>query len=177
MIYLNGLFYLVHFFLRGVICLKFYEISPDYLKYLKQFDNKVPDYSYTNVKFYCGVVLTLGDFEYFVPVSSFKKTQSTNMVIYDNAQKALSSLRFCFMIPIPKDKKDKIIAIKDFSKESDSAYIALLRKELRYCKNNKERIKTKATQVYNMGITPEHERYKECCKFKTLELNSLNYIP
>ena len=161
----------------GCFLLDFYEISKDYLDYLRGIDGKVPESSSTkNAKFYCGVVLEINSFEYFVPVSSFTERQSTNLLIIDNEKKTLSSLRFCFMVPIPPGKRDEIVQRKDFSLITDTAYVGLLSKEHRFCQQNEERIKNKAVTVYKMGIDPKHPRHNDCCKFEKLETSCSNFF-
>ena len=86
--------------------LDFYEVSADYIAYLVKFDSKVPhiDYSQSSNhdKFMCGIVLSVNGYDYFAPISSFAVQQRTNMIIKNENGKGISSIRFSFMIPIPK---------------------------------------------------------------------------
>ncbi|MGG5375196.1 hypothetical protein IGI57_001692 [Enterococcus sp. DIV0213j] len=71
------------------------------------------------------------------------------------------------MIPV----LDEVIKIKDFSEETDTNYVALLSKELRYCRTHANEIYAKALEVYSFGTDETHPQYINCCKFKVLELN------
>lgn len=121
--------------------LKFYEVDSNYIKYLREYgDNKIPKIQYeTHKKFFCGIVLTINNFDYFAPVSSNKKKARTTFLIFDKDRetkqlKAISSLRFSFMFPCPK----QYLSQKIFSKENPK-YQVLLRKELHYCNKNREK--------------------------------------
>lgn len=51
--------------------LKFYDINPEYVNYLRQFDNRIPNIVYeANNKFVCGIVLSVNKHNYFAPISS-----------------------------------------------------------------------------------------------------------
>ncbi|EHK2346899.1 type III toxin-antitoxin system ToxN/AbiQ family toxin [Clostridium perfringens] len=146
--------------------LKFYGIEKAYLNFLKQHDPKVPNQDYkTNDKFFCGVVLEIDGFKYFVPVSHYNKQDNTNFVIKNNKGQAISSLRFCFMIPVP----EQYITYKDFSKETDKKYVKLLDTEIEYCRQNQEEISKKALKVYKIGCNSRHPLNRYCCDFKKLE--------
>ena len=54
--------------------LKWYIIDKQYVKYLRTFDDKVEDIEYKdNLKLYVGIILKVGKFNYYVPISSPKK--------------------------------------------------------------------------------------------------------
>ena len=82
-------------------------ISNDYLNFLRNYyDSKVPKNSYENTnKFFFGVTTIINGYLYYVPVSSFHKQHKTNILIKNRKNQAISSLRFSFMIPIPKKNK------------------------------------------------------------------------
>jgi protein AbiQ len=148
--------------------LSFFDIEEKYLNYLRNTDSQVPEISKTsNSKFFCGIVLEINGFEYYVPISSFTKKQATNKIIYDEHNNPKASLRFCFMVPLPKNVSVK--QMKDFSKISDQKYIGLLEKELEFCRKHAQTIKKDAKRVYQFGTNPQHKQYKNCCKFKELE--------
>lgn len=145
--------------------LKFYSVDKEYLNYLKKYDVKVPNQDYkTHDKFFCGVVLEINNFKYFVPVSHYNKQDNTNFLI-ENKGQAISSLRFCFMIPVP----DEYITYKDFSKETDEKYVKLMDTEIEYCRENEDKILNKAKKVYKIGCNSRHPLNKYCCDFKKLE--------
>ena len=132
--------------------LKFYEIDNDYIQYLKQYDNKIPDITYSsNNKFVLGIVLRMDHYHYFAPISSFAIQQQTNLVIKNNSR-AISSIRFSFMFPIPIE----VLNLKDFSSGTQS-YRDLLNVELQFCNQNIAEIKKKQIKYIGLGqiaITP-----------------------
>lgn len=158
--------------------LKFYEVDSEYIKYLKENgDDKIPNIEYKkHKKFFCGIVLTINNFNYFAPVSSYNKKVHTSFLIMDKDKetkklKPISSLRFSFMFPCPIE----YLSQKDFSKE-DEKYRNLLRKELRYCNKNREKIKKLANEVYKLGLKEETRKKFNICNFKKLEETYFRYI-
>ncbi len=150
--------------------LNFYEIESDYINYLRRTDSKIPQPSKTiNSKPFCGIVLNLGETNYYAPISSFIIPQQTNFLIKDG-NKVISSIRFSFMIPVPQ----YALILKDFSKE-ESNYASLLEKEHRYCKENIEKIRKKALNVYNNRLNNKDMFIINCCDFKKLESQCLLY--
>jgi protein AbiQ len=123
--------------------LKFYDIDENYLNYLKTFDRQVPNIRYNKFnKFFCGIVIQVGQHDYFAPVTPLTKQQRTNFLIYDKGR-AISSIRFSFMIPAFSE----IIKLKDFSAQPQT-YQDLLNVEIKYCNQKADEIFSKAEQVY-----------------------------
>ncbi len=158
--------------------LKFYEVDSEYIKYLKEnADDKIPDIDYEkHKKFFCGIVLTINNFNYFAPVSSYNKKAHTVFLIKEkdkktNQIKAISSLRFSFMFPCPIE----YLSQKDFSKENEK-YRNLLMKELKYCNLNVEKIKKLANMVYKLGLNKRTREKFNICNFEILEKKCLEYI-
>lgn len=158
--------------------LKFYEVDGEYIKYLKEnADDKIPNLEYENhKKFFCGIVLTINNFNYFAPVSSYNKKAHTVFLIMDKDRKTkelkpISSLRFSFMFPCPIEYLNQ----KDFSKEEEK-YKNLLIKELHYCNENREKIKKLANMVYKLGLNERSRERFNICDFKKLEEKCLEYI-
>lgn len=86
--------------------LKFYEVDSEYIKFLKENgDKRIPNIDYEkHKKFFSGVVLSINNFNYFAPVSSYNKKVHTAFLIKDKdlqtkELKPISSLRFSFMFP------------------------------------------------------------------------------
>ena len=157
--------------------LKFYEVNGEYIKYLKEnADDKIPNINYKkHKKFFCGIVLTINNFNYFAPVSSYNKKAHTTFLIMDKDRKTkemkpISSLRFSFMFPCPIE----YLSQKDFSKE-EKKYQNLLRKELDYCNANREKIRKLANEVYKLGLKEETRTRFNICNFQLLEQKCLEY--
>lgn len=156
--------------------LDFYEVSADYISFLMRYDSRVPrvDYSATgrHEKFLCGIVLSVGGYNYFAPVSSFKTPQRTNMIINNEDGRAISSIRFSFMIPIPSG----VFAVKRIQDEPNQEYRRLLNWELNYCRKNAKTIYRVAKHVYNSVVENKDPlMVKNCCNFGLLETACVEY--
>ena len=99
--------------------LNLYSVSDKYIKYLMQFDNRIYDNkedSRIYKRKYVGVVLTINDFNYYVPMSSPKKSDYIDYIDYEkkiirNDTKTIiriheggrlyGTLRISNMIPVP----------------------------------------------------------------------------
>ena len=157
--------------------LNFYEVSADYITYLLNFDSKVPkvDYSATGThdKFLCGIVLSINGNDYFAPISSFATQQHTNIIIKNEQNKAISSIRFSFMIPVPKN----VVVVKKIKEEPSPEYRRLLDWELRFCQSNSRAIYRLAKFVYNNVVENRDPiMVKNCCDFIKLEAACAEYI-
>ena len=157
--------------------LDFYEVNADYISYLMGFDSKVPHVDYTKEsrhdKFLCGIVLTINGHTYFAPISSFAVAQRTNLVIKNEQGKAISSIRFSFMIPVPLGVATRKI-IKD---EPSPEYRRLLNLELQYCRKNSKAIYRLAKHIYNTVVNQKDAvMVKNCCDFLKLESACAGYV-
>ena len=156
--------------------LQFYDIDTKYAAYLQSYDSQVPNISYgTNNKFVCGIVLSINGCNYFAPISSQTRKQKTNMLIQDTNGRVISSIKFCFMIPVPSCA----IVPKDFSKirMNDPNYANLLQAEYQFCNRHEADILAKAQKIYQIGCNPNHALNYTCCKFTLLEEKCKQYNP
>lgn len=150
------------FFMFGGACmsekLDFYEVNIDYVKYLKQFDSRIPDVVYQNRnKFVCGTLFKINGLNFFAPVSSFNIKQNSNYVI-EVGNVPVGSVRYSFMFPVP----DSEIKQKVINNESDYQYRFLLRQELKYCNKNREVIQSKAKAIYHKALDKNTTYHKFC---------------
>lgn len=86
--------------------LNFYDIDSKYTDYLREYDDKIPHINYdSRDKFLCGIVLSINNTNYYVPVSSNKNKYLSSFMICDYGENKnkipISSLRFSFMFPCP----------------------------------------------------------------------------
>lgn len=148
--------------------MQFYYVDKEYINYLRKKESKIPNIEYSNRdKFVCGKVLSVGDINYYVPVSHFNKKLQTNFPIKLNDE-IIATLQFKFMFPAP-DEAVKRVDFKEIS-SSDVKYADLLYKEYDYCKKHKDDIYKKAEYVYyKIGGNEKHYLYDKCCNFKLLE--------
>lgn len=155
--------------------LNFYLVDPRYIDHLKKAElaghawTKVPDVSYgadRKPKFLCGVVLKINDVNYYVPVTSYKKKQSENFLVYAENGQAVGSLRFNYMIPVPLEA----VRIRQINDEPDVAYRKLLLQELNYCNRHAEQISNMANRTYRAVVVGKVARIAEhSCDFSLLE--------
>lgn len=153
--------------------LKFYDVDENYIDFLKQYDEQVPNIKYDSVnKFVCGIVLQVNGIDYVAPISHNTKVVKTSLPVYCKG-KIISTIRFSFMFPA----KFEYLTVKDFAAiaETDSKYADLLRTEYRYCKMHEAEIFDKAERVYKIGCNKNHYLNYTCCDFKKLETVYLNY--
>lgn len=162
--------------------LNFFDVDDKYIKYLqKQEFNKrgfsrVPNVVYNNEqKFLCGIVLLISDFKYYVPVTSYNKKQSENILIIfpeDKYNQIKGSLRFNYMIPVP----DNEISVRRIKDEEDPSRRIFLQKQLNFCNSNYTKILTRANRTYDKIIKKYSLNLNNnSCDFKLLEQKCLEY--
>lgn len=120
-------------------------------------------------KFLCGIVLQINGFDYYVPVTSYKKKQSENILIEfpdDKYNKIKGSLRFNFMFPVPKQK----ISLRIIKNEPNIKRRIFLNNQLRFCNDNVERIHNQAKRTYQI-VTKKLNMFllDNACDFSLLE--------
>ena len=156
--------------------LNFYDVDKDYIAYLKRAETnvrgftRVPDMEYEGKqKFLCGVVLEISDFKYYVPVTSYKKKQTDNILIiieHHKYNKVKGSLRFNYMVPV----SDKYISKRIIKNEKDVVRRTFLHDQLQFCIENEEKILNQARRTYNVvtkGLNKGLDN--NSCMFKLLE--------
>lgn len=170
--------------------LKWYIAEKDYVKYLKSFDNKVENIDYkSTIKPYIGIILKIGEFNYYVPVSSPKKKhikmkESLDFIkIIDKKGIILGVLNLNNMIPI-LDSQIKVLKYAEIDKERDfkstkekRQYISLLTTELKMINLRIEKIQNNALKLYEIkDNNPNSNLAKRSCNFKLLEQKAIRYM-
>lgn len=145
--------------------LKIFTVSDNYIEYLSErceniYSNKVD--TRIHKRKYVGVVLTIKDYLYYIPMSSPKKTdyqkaghsyaikKSIVPIIRMTARNKLGekelkgTLRISHMIPVPKSE----IKLYDLDNERDVNYKNLVLDELRYINDNTNKIYQYANVMY-----------------------------
>ena len=143
--------------------LNLYSISDKYIKYLRKFDDKIYDNKEeirTHKRKYLGVVLTVNDFNYYIPMSSPKKSDYLDFdkkIVRNDAKTIIrihesgrlyGTLRISNMIPVPITELQPYI----IADEDDLKYREVILGELRYINNNSSKIIKYAKTVYNQKI-------------------------
>ncbi len=161
--------------------LNLYSVSDKYINYLRQFDDKIYDNKEeirTHERKYLGVVLTVNEFNYYIPMSSPKKSdyldidkkiirKDTKTIIRIlESNRLYGTLRISNMIPVPITELEPYMV----SNETDSKYKELILGELRYINNNSNKIIKYAKTVYNQKAKNIDIGYiKNTVDFKLLE--------
>ncbi len=148
-----------------------YVVDKEYINYLKQFDPHV------------GILLTIGRFNYYVPISSAKPKHSkmSNSLdfhkLQDNTTKYLYTvLNINNMIPVPDEcitqlKYNHIEEFRSFVNEKEKTdYIYLLQKEKALIDQAQDILQNKAMKLYKKCISkPDSSLATRCCDFMILE--------
>lgn len=165
-------FHTPFYFLKGIpMDLNLYTIDTSYVNFLRSdpklsnvFENKDDTDSF--LRKYLGVVLTIGQYNYYVPLSSPK---NSDYLFINGAKKIRKSiipiirivaedvngdlelkgtLKFSNMIPVP----DTSITYYDISKEMDQDYKILVEKEYEFIRKHKHLILRNASVLYKQKV-------------------------
>ena len=162
--------------------MNWYVAEKNYIQYLRQFDSKVGYIDYgSRLKLYLGIILSVGDFFYYVPISSAKKKHKNmkNSLDFQKIQDEntlYAVLNLNNMIPVPNSciqqiKYNQIEKFRSFDSETEKTdYIYLLQKEKRLIDAMEETIKNKAQKLYEKCTSaPNSKLAVRCCNFRLLE--------
>lgn len=149
--------------------LQLYHIHEGYIRFLHKVDHRV-QFNKGERRPYVGVVLKIGDHEYYVPLESPKPNHQnirSGGPILKLDEGRLGIMGFNNMIPV---KRYQLIQF-DILAEPNLQYRNLLLNQLRYCKRHKDIIYTRAKATYDKAIRGDNPFYSRvCCDFKRLEL-------
>lgn len=161
----------------------FYNVDLSYIDYLKKYESekkgytRVPNVQYKsgNNKFFYGAVLEIEGINYFVPISSKQHNKQDDLPIRtkDKYKRELSTLRFAYMLPIPR----ACIFYLDINEEKNKTRQETLRKELAFCMRNRDKIFRQAQKTYERVVNKVSEGLvNNACDFKLLEQAYKEYI-
>lgn len=161
--------------------LLFYTVDAKYIKYLSEFETHV-SYNKNEIghsRPYLGIVIKVKDYEYFVPLYSYKehykkyKNNASFFFVYDRNERPLAIIKFSGMIPVPKGMK--VIKLLEYN-DQDVKYKTLISAEYRYINSHKDEIYKRAEKMY-MYVTKHKNNYLKniACDFKLLEEKSKEY--
>lgn len=168
---------------RNIMKLDFYYVSYDYLEFLKDREKAVrgftcipnTEYASGNTKFFYGAVLKITDIDFFVPVSSKLHYKQDDMLIKgkDKKNPYLGTLRFRYMIPVPKNCLSLLVR-DDLSSAIQGERV---RKELAFCRKNRDKISDQAKVTYERVVNQvDPGLVRNSCDFKLLESAYLEWI-
>lgn len=154
--------------------LRFFRIDDGYIEFLHLMDKRV-QFNKNSRRPYIGVVLTVGDTPYYVPLESPKpnhvKIQGGGPVLKLDDGK-LGIMGTNNMIPV----NEQYLIDFDINQEQRADYKALLRKQLSYCNKNKVLIKNRASSTYDKRVRLMVPFYVNiCCDFERLENCYMRY--
>ena len=168
---------------------KLYSVSDEYVEWLRKdfpnvYSNKIN--SRTHTRKYLGVVLQVGKYNYYVPMSSPKDSDyqiaGANKVIKKSivpiirivvknsaGKKELKgTLRISHMIPVPESE----LELYDLENESDDTYKDLVQNEMIFIRKNREKIDSNAKLLYRQKIANDTTAgyVKSALDYKALEV-------
>ena len=170
--------------------MNWYVADKAYINYLSSFDYRVGYVEYKErSKLYVGVLFTIGDFYYYVPVSSAKPKHQkmSNSLDFHKLQDKSNEYLYAVlninnMIPIPNQfikqlKYDEVENFRSFRNEKEKTdYIYLLQKEKALIDNVQMTLQSKATKLYQKcKEKPDSSLSKRCCNFQMLEEKCRQY--
>lgn len=154
--------------------MKVYRVKDDYITYLRTKDERVLK-NKNERRPYVGVVLTINDLNYYVPLSSPKKKHKTMKNAKDFhkiANGKYGAINFNKIIPVPTEC---IISFR-FEDEEDEEYRLLLQNQYNVIKNMDDVLVNKSKGIYKIfhtsdeDLTPADLKVKRrCCDFDLLE--------
>lgn len=168
--------------------MKWYVIDKKFVEYLKKYDCKVENIQYRDkLKPYIGIILEIGQYKYYVPISSAKvkhyhMKNAIDLYKIQNKEKIFGVLNINNMIPIKDEyvqelEYSKIEKYRNFiSKDEKQKYISLLQMELKIINSKEIEIVENARKLYDLVIKyPMSRLAKRSCDFKTLEMKVSQY--
>ena len=154
--------------------MKVYRVKDDYITYLRTKEERVLK-NKNERRPYVGVVLTINDLNYYVPLSSPKKKHKTMKNAKDFhkiANGKYGAINFNKIIPVPTEC---IISFR-FEDEEDEEYRLLLQNQYNVIKNMDDVLVNKSKGIYKIfhtsdeDLTPADLKVKRrCCDFDLLE--------
>lgn len=170
--------------------MKLYAVTDEYINYLRKFDNKVYDNKESQRKVmrkYLGIVLKIHQLNYYIPMSSPKKSDYKNNTVrksiipiiriisyeeINNVPVLKGTLRISNMIPVP----DSELILYEPKNEKNKNYKILIEKELEFIGKNKNMIKKYANVLYKQKINDYNVSYiKNVVNFRLLEEKCIEY--
>ena len=171
--------------------MKLYSITDNYINYLRKYENRVYDNKEDIRKVtrkYLGIVLKINDFNYYIPMSSPKKSDYKDNEIrksivpivrmiskeeVDRIPVLKGTLRISNMIPVPESE----LILYEPKFEKNKNYKILVEKELEFIDKNEDMIKKYASIIYNQKINNYDVSYiNNVVDFKLLEQKCLEYM-
>ena len=171
--------------------MNWYVVNKKYIDYLSQFDSRLGYVEYgERLKLHVGILLTVNNCHYYVPISSAKPKHQrmSNSLDFHKLRDAATGYLYAVlnlnnMIPVPDScitqlKYNNIEQFRSFANEKEkNDYIYLLQKEKIIIDNLETIIQHKAEKLYEKCIRfPDSSLAARCCNFKLLEEKCNTYL-
>ena len=160
--------------------LRLYNIKEEYVEHLRKKEERVL-YNKNEDRPYVGIVVTINEMNYYVPLASPKakhKTMHNDIDFRKIAGGRYGAMNFNNMIPVP----DNCLIPIDFS-EYDEKYASLFRHQYKEINAEREIIVSVTEHLYELclkdlnELTKHERKIKErCCNFHLLEKMCKAYI-
>lgn len=164
-------------FINGVVAIKLrlYRVTEEYIAFLHGADHRV-QLNKGERRPYVGIVLTVNENDYFVPMESPKPNHlniKSGIHLMRIAGGKYGLLGFNNMIPV---RAEALISF-NINDEEDT-YRELLRNQITWCNDHREEILTHAEKTYKTVIGGKSVFHlKICCDFQELEKAAKRYDP
>jgi len=164
-----------------ILNFKLVKVDVNYCDYLRKFDNKVAYNKFEKeLRPFVGVLFTIGDYEYFAPLSSPKPKhlKMKNTIDFLKLQNGkLGAINFNNMIPVSRKNYSLIDLDTEYYIEAEQIYQKLLKEQLTWLNKNYEQIINKSSKLYDLYTNNKlNEQIRNrCCNFKLLEEKCSEY--
>ena len=167
-----------------------YVVDKNYINYLTKFDPRVGYVEYgERLKLHVGILLSIGSFHYYVPISSAKPKHQkmSNSLDFHKLQDETSGYLYAVlninnMIPVPDNcltqlKYNQVDNFRSFKNEKEKTdYVYLLQKEKALINKVQSTLQSKALKLYQKcTANPDSSLAARCCDFKMLEEKCSSY--
>ena len=165
---------------KEIIMLNMYYVTDDYMDYIRNFDDRIY-YNKNATRPYVGIVMTIGDYDYYAPLSS-PKQKHLKMHNSQDFRKInggrYGAINFNYMLPVPATE----LVLLQIPTITDIPYRRLLQNQLTYIKMDESIIRQTVLNLYrlcekdfdNLSFGDRLVKAR-CLDFKSLELACDNY--
>lgn len=156
-------------------------IDSDYCDYLRKYDKRVPyNFKQKDLRPFVGVLFTVDNYKYFVPLSSpkqkhLKMKNKLDFLKIDDVK--LGAINFNNMLPV----NDKNVILLDLNAKFVSVekqqYYKLLKKQIFWLNRNSDKLYSQSKKLYlkYLDNTLAPSIFARCCDFKLLETKCEEY--
>lgn len=159
--------------------LRIYRVKEEYVKYLKEFDDRVDNHEDDkSIRPYIGIVIQIDNDKYYAPLTSPKekhKKMRDNIDFIKIKGGRYGAINLNNMIPIIESELIDI----DINNFEDKSYKEILVNQAVFIRKNSKRIQESAEELYKIVVIEKNEKDKKlierCCDFTLLAEKSKLY--